>query len=195
MKKNKVGIPNKEQLKRELYREKQKLRRREVLFGTVEALTVAAAITVLAAFFVAPVLQIDGSSMEPLLQNGEMVVSFRKRNLTRGDIVAFHHNGKILIKRIIALEGETVNIDEDGYIYIDDQLLNEDYVKDNTPALGKCNITLPCKVPEGSAFVMGDNREVSVDSRSVEIGCVSKDQMISKVAFRIWPLADIGLLE
>ena len=195
MKKNKVGIPNKEQLKRELYREKQKLRRREVLFGTVEALTVAAAITVLAAFLVAPVLQIDGSSMEPLLQNGEMVVSFRKRNLTRGDIVAFHHNGKILIKRIIALEGETVNIDEDGYIYIDDQLLNEDYVKDNTPALGKCNITLPCKVPEGRAFVMGDNREVSVDSRSVEIGCVSKEQMISKVAFRIWPLADIGLLE
>lgn len=149
MKKNKVGIPNKEQLKRELYREKQKLRRREMLFGTVEALTVAAAVTVLAAFLIAPVLQIDGSSMEPLLQNGEMVLSFRKRNLTRGDIVAFHHNGKILIKRIIALEGETVNIDEDGYIYIDDQLLNEDYVKDNTPALGKCNITLPCKVPEG----------------------------------------------
>lgn len=192
MRKRKVGIPDKEQLKRELVREKRKVRRREMVFGTVEAVIVAAAVTVLAAALLAPVLQIDGSSMEPLLYGGEMVVSLRRREFQRGDIVAFHHNNKVLIKRIVALEGETIDIDENGKVYIDDAPLDEDYLKDGKPALGKCNIALPCEVPEGSVFVMGDNREVSVDSRSIDIGCISKEQMISKVMFRVWPVQSFG---
>jgi signal peptidase I len=195
MRKRKIGIPNKEQLKRELKREQKKVRRREMLFGTVESLIVAAAVAVLAAGRLAPVLQIDGSSMEPLLYDGEMVVSFRKHDFKRGDIVAFHHNNKVLIKRIVALEGEIIDIDENGNVSIDDAQLDEDYLKDNKPAFGKCNIVLPCKVPEGSVFVMGDNREVSVDSRSIDIGCVSKEQMISKVAFRIWPMKSFGPID
>lgn len=192
MGKRKIGIPDKDQLKRELIREKKKARRWETLFGTVEAIVVAAAVTVLAAALLVPVMQIDGSSMEPSLYDREMVVSLRNQEFGRGDIVAFHHNNKILIKRIVALEGETVNIDESGIVRIDDAVLEESYLKDDQPALGKCNVALPCQVPEGSVFVLGDNREVSVDSRSVDVGCVSREQMIGRVIFRVWPLKSFG---
>lgn len=192
MKKRKIPIPDKEQLKKELMREKKKVRHRGVLFGIAEAVIVAAAVTVLAGSLLAPVLQIDGSSMEPLLYGGDMVVSLKGQKLQRGDIVAFHQNNKVLVKRIVALEGETIDIDENGKVYIDDVPLDEDYLKGDKPAFGKCNIALPCKVPEGSVFVMGDNREVSVDSRSIDIGCVSSEQMISKVMFRVWPAKSFG---
>lgn len=192
MRKRKIGIPDKEQLKRELKREKKKAQRREMVIGTAEAIVVAAAVTVLAAALLAPILQIDGSSMEPLLHDKEMVVSLRRSKFQRGDIVAFHHNNKVLIKRIVALEGETVNIDESGNVYIDDAVIEESYLKDDKPAFGKCNIALPCKVPKDSVFVMGDNREVSVDSRSIDIGCISREQVISRVVFRIWPIKSLG---
>ena len=159
MGKKKVGIPDKAQLKQELKRERRKLRRREMISGTIEALLVAGAVTVLAATLFVPVMRIDGSSMEPSLHEGELVVSLRNGKWKKGDIVAFYNNNKVMIKRIIATEGETVDIDGDGIVYVNEIPLKETYLKNGRPALGKCNIALPCKVPEGSVFVMGDNRE------------------------------------
>ncbi len=192
MGKKKVGIPDKAQLKQELKRERRKIRRREMISGTIEALLVAGAVTVLAATLFVPVMRIDGSSMEPSLHEGELVVSLRNGKWKKGDIVAFYNNNKVMIKRIIATEGETVDIDGDGIVYVNEIPLKETYLKNGRPALGKCNIALPCKVPEGSVFVMGDNRETSVDSRSIDIGCVSDEQIVSRVTFRIWPISGFG---
>ena len=91
---------------------------------------------------------------------------------------------------MIARAGEWVDIDEDGYVYVNGEKLDEPYVKEY--ALGECNITLPYQVPEGRVFVMGDHRSVSVDSRSTSVGCVSDEQIVGKLLFRVWPYQDFG---
>ena len=152
-----------------------------------------AAIAVLVATLALPVLQIYGSSMTPALEDGEIVVSLKSADFDKKDIVAFYYNNKILVKRVIATAGEWVELDKDGNLYINGEKVEEPYIQDK--ALGECDIEMPYQVPEGRVFVMGDHREVSVDSRSSVVGCVSEEQVVGKLVFRLWPLENIGKLE
>lgn len=191
MRKKKISdLPSRAQLENELKRERSKRLRVAMAAAALEAFVVAAAAAIVIATVLLPVMQIDGSSMSPTLNNGEIVISFKNAGIQKGDIVAFYYNNKILIKRVIATAGETVEIDEDGSVFVDKAPLEEPYVAER--ALGECDIRFPLRVPEGSVFVLGDHRSMSVDSRNAEIGCVPEEQIVSKVTFRVWPVNSIG---
>jgi len=179
-----------EQLEKELKRETYRSRYFKILTSTIYALIIVAAVAALVATFVMPVLQISGSSMQPTFTEGEIVLSVKTNNLKQGDIIAFYHGNKILVKRVIAGPGSFVNITIDGDVYVDGVLLDEPYIQEKM--LGDTNITYPYQVPDGEWFVLGDQREVSIDSRNTEIGCVSQDDLVGKVVFRVWPLNKFG---
>lgn len=195
MRKKKIqhDMPSNEQLEAELKRVKYKSRYRSVLSSTIYTLIVVAAAAILVATLWLPVLQIYGSSMTPTLQDGEIIFSVKTSEFEPGDIAAFYYNNKILVKRVICGPGDWINIDEDGTVYINEVRLDEPYLVEK--ALGECDISLPFQVPEGRWFVMGDHRSTSVDSRSTAVGCVSDEQMVGKIIFRVWPLNRLGRVE
>lgn len=188
----KLELPSLELLEAELAKEQYKDRYGRVLRSTVFFLVVVAAATVLIAVLLLPVLQISGTSMSPSLQDGDIVVSVNSSGYQIGDIIAFYYNNNILIKRVIASAGDWVNIDPDGNVYVNEQLLEEPYISEK--ALGDCDIRLPYQVPDGRCFVMGDHRATSVDSRNTAVGCVSNDKVIGKILFRVWPLREVGIV-
>lgn len=187
-----ADLPSTAELEAELKRVKGRRRFRRVLFGVLGTLVVVAAVAVLLATRFFPVLQIYGDSMTPTLNEGDVVVTFDQGDLQQGDVVAFYHNNKVLVKRVIAQTGDWVDIKSNGVVYVNGQRLDEPYV--DQLALGSCNITLPYQVPESHVFVMGDHRSDSIDSRNTAVGCVSEDQLIGELVLRVWPLGGIGTL-
>ena len=185
--------PNIETLHKELSRVKHKKKYISVIKSTIYTLITVAAVAILVATLWLPVLQIYGSSMTPTLNDGEIVFSLKTGEFTHGDVLAFYYNNKILIKRIICTEGQWIDIDSEGNVYVDSKKLNEPYIKEK--ALGYCDIEFPYQVPDGKIFVMGDHRESSVDSRSSSIGCISEEQIVGKIVFRVWPLKGIGIVK
>ena len=186
-------LPTVQQLEAELKREKYRGRYWKMLRGTVAVLVVVAATAVLISNLLLPILRIYGSSMTPTLVNGNIVAAVRNGTYQRGDVIAFYYNNKILVKRVIGMPGEWVDMDENGNVTIDGEPLEEPYLTEK--ALGECDIELPYQVPEGRYFVMGDHRSVSSDSRSSQVGCVSEEQIVGKLLFRLWPLDEIGPIE
>lgn len=186
------SAPTVQQLELEITREKRKHSYSRALRSTLYTLLVVAAIAILVATMVMPILQISGTSMTPVVSQGDITMVVRGSNPVRGDIIAFYYNNKVLIKRVIGLPGEWVNIDADGNVYINDELLDEPYITDK--ALGDCSIQLPYQVPDGRYFVIGDHRSTSRDSRSTLVGAVSEEQIMGTVTLRIWPLDRIGFL-
>lgn len=186
-------LPTVQQLEAELKREKYRGRYWKMLRGTVAVLVVVAATAVLISNLLLPILRIYGSSMTPTLVNGNIVAAVRNGTYQRGDIIAFYYNNKILVKRVIGMPGEWVDMDENGNVTIDGEPLEEPYLTEKS--LGECDIELPYQVPEGRYFVMGDHRSVSSDSRSSQVGCVSEEQIVGKLLFRLWPLDEIGPIE
>ena len=187
-----MEIPSVADLREELERVRYAERFRQVLRSTVFTLVVVAAFAVLVATLWMPVLRIYGVSMAPTLDDGHIVVSVKESEFKPGDIVAFYYNNKILVKRAIAQAGEWVDIDERGNVYVNNRILDEPYLTEKD--YGDCNIELPYQVPEGRIFVLGDNRDVSVDSRNTAVGCVAEEQIVGKLVFKVWPLKAIGPL-
>ena len=183
-------FPSVEQLQAEFERVKYKRRYKRVLRSTVYILIVVAALAVLVATLWMPVLQIYGTSMDPTLNEGDIAISVKSSEFEPGDLMVFYVGNKILVKRYIAGPGQWVNIDEDGNVYVDGKHLSEPYLQHK--AFGDCNIELPYQVPENKIFCMGDHRETSVDSRNTAVGCISEEQLVGKIIFRIWPLKKIG---
>lgn len=192
-KKDKFDMPTLEQLRREKEYLDYRKRYLRSLSSTIFTLVVIAAVTVLIAMLWLPIMEMYGNSMEPVLAEGDIVVSLQTKRIRRGDIVGFYYGNKLLVKRCIGLPGETIDVKEDGSVYINGALLDEPYVTEK--ALGDCDIEFPVVIPLEQYFMMGDNRAVSLDSRNSIVGCVGLDQLSGKLLFRIWPLNKLGRIE
>lgn len=188
-----VEYPSLEEMEQEIARLKYKKSYGGALRSTVYSLAVVAAIAILVATLWMPVLQITGASMEPTLIDGQFVVAVKNDDFKPGDITAFYYNNKILIKRVIAQAGDWVNIDVQGNVSVNGELLEEPYLQEKS--LGECNIELPYQVPDGRVFVMGDDRAISLDSRTTAVGCISKEQVLGQVVFRVWPIIEFGMVK
>ena len=186
-------FPEIPELERELKREKYKRRYQSTLKSTIYVLVTVAAAAILVATLWLPVLKIYGSSMTPTLNDGQIVLSWKTGKLESGQVVAFYYNNKILVKRVIAHSGDWVNMDHEGNVYVNGNLLEEPYLVEK--ALGECDIEFPYQVPETHIFVMGDHRSTSIDSRSTAVGCVSEEQVVGRLIMCIWPLEDFGMIE
>ena len=190
MKKQKKQIPSVEALEAELGRTRHRENYRRVLRSTFFSLVVVAAIAVLVATLWMPVLQIYGSSMTPTLDEGQFVVSVKSSQFETGDLLAFYLGNKLLVKRCIAGPGDWVDIDEAGNVSVNDVPLDEPYLTEK--AFGECDIELHYQVPDERWFLMGDHRSTSVDSRNSTVGCASKEQIVGRIIFRVWPLSEFG---
>lgn len=189
-KKNRRKLPSPSQLEAELKQERYKQQYIAVLRNTIYTLITVAAVAILVATLWLPVLKIYGDSMTPTLTGGDIVASVKSDSFSSGDIISFYYNNKILVKRVIALPGDWVDIAEDGTVYVNDEPLDEPYLTEKS--MGLCDISLPYQVPESRVFVMGDHRSVSVDSRNTTIGCIAEEQIVGKMIFRVWPLSGFG---
>ena len=191
-KKQKIAVPSLPEIQQERKRIRRKEVYRQSLRGTISVLLVVAAVAVLIATLFLPILQISGDSMSPTLEHDEIVVLMKTKKFDRGDLIGFYYQGKILLKRVIALPGDEVAIDAQGNVYVNGELLDEPYVTDKS--LGDCDLQFPYRVEGTSYFVMGDRRSNSVDSRNSTIGPVAVEDIIGKVFIRVWPLNKLGLI-
>ena len=184
------GAPSVEQLEAEIEREEQRRRVGSTLRSTVYILVTVAAAAILLSSLLFPVLRIYGNSMAPTLDEGQIVLALKNSDFTTGDVLAFYYNNKILVKRVICGPGDWVNILEDGSERVNGSPLDEPYLQEK--AFGTCDLELPYQVPEGQYFVMGDQRESSIDSRSSLVGCVAKEQIVGRIVLCLWPMHEIG---
>jgi len=185
-----IALPETPEI-REAYEKVSYLDRlRKSIISTTNILIVVAALAILVAMLFLPVLRIYGESMNATLKSGELVVSVKGSKFKTGDIVAFYYNNNILVKRVMANSGDWVDIDLDGNVYVNQQLVEEPYLTEKS--FGEPDIDFPYQVPDERVFVLGDNRSVSVDSRHRAVGCVTSEQIVGKIVFRIWPLTRIG---
>ena len=187
--KNIRTLPTKKQVEKERKRYRRQKAYNKALSGTIYVLTIVAAVAVLIATLVLPVLQIEGTSMEPTLVNGDVVLLTKTTSFDRGELCGFSWNNKLLIKRVIGIPGDWIEIDTDGTVYLNGEKLDEPYAEQLS--VGECDLEFPFQVPQEQYFVLGDMRESSIDSRNTLIGCVAKDQIVGKVFFRIWPFKTI----
>ena len=183
------SLPTIKQVETERKRYRRQKAYNKALSGTIYVLTIVAAVAVLIATLVLPVLQIEGTSMEPTLVNGDVVLLTKTTSFDRGELCGFSWNNKLLIKRVIGIPGDWIEIDTDGTVYLNGEKLDEPYTEQLS--VGECDLEFPFQVPQEQYFVLGDMRESSIDSRNTLIGCVAKDQIVGKVFFRIWPFKTI----
>lgn len=192
MEKEFKDIPTTEQLDSEVKRIRYRKSYIKTLYNTIASLLVVTAVAVLVSMLFLPVLRVTGTSMTPTLYNDELLICNKRSDFESGDIIAFYFNNKILLKRVIGIPGDVIDIAEDGTVYLNGEVLDEPYI--NEKAFGECDIKLPYQVPDNRVFVMGDHRSVSIDSRSASVGCVADEYIIGKVILRIWPFEALGTI-
>ena len=184
-------MPDLKEIETEMSQVRSKGRFRQALRGTFGTFIVVAALAVIIAFIFLPVLRItNGHNMEPGLQPGDIVILQKTDDVKTGDVCAFYFNNKLLLRRVIAREGDKVEIDEKGYVKVNGEFLEEDgYISEH--ALGQCDIDFPFRVPAGQLFVMGDNRDYALDSRATNFGCIAQDEIFGKPLARIYPFGSL----
>lgn len=194
MKKDNTEVINQrfsiDDLQDELKREQKKRQYRTTTRNTIYVMIVVAAIAILIATLWMPVLRIYGTSMTPTLEEGNIVISLKGTSFDRGDIIAFYYENKLLVKRCIAGPSDWVDMDQDGNVFVNGEMLDEPYISEK--AYGDVTIKFPYQVPEGRYFVLGDHRATSADSRLTIIGCVAEEQIVGKITFRILPIKGFG---
>ena len=183
-------VPTLKQVENERRNLKRKRQYNRAVRSTIYILVVVAAVAVLIATVFLPVLQVSGTSMEPTLVDGDIILLVKTENFRTGDLCGFYWQNNLLLKRVIGVAGDYVDIDHDGTVYVNGVALDEPYVYEKS--LGECDIDFPYQVPEGRVFVLGDHRRTSIDSRSSAIGCIEIDQIVGRVVWCIWPVNHFG---
>lgn len=179
-----VSMPSLQQVEAELENINYKKRFRNTLLSTISILIVVAAVAVLISTLFFPVIQVSGNSMEPTLKDGDILVLVKSDKVSYGDLCCVSWQNKTLLKRVIGLPGDIITINQQGDVYVNDELLDEPYVPEK--CLGSCDIEFPYEVPDNKLFLLGDQRSISVDSRSSAIGSVGMDQVVGRVLFKVW---------
>lgn len=187
-----LQLPTLSEVDAEIDRVNGQQRRHRIWRNTLVVVATVFAVSVLLSLYVMPMFRIYGSSMSPTLSEGDVVVGLKGSDASTGDLIAFSYNNKLLTKRVIAGPGDWVDISSDGTVSVNGQTLDESYLPQDERALGQCDISLPYQVPENHYFVMGDNRSISIDSRSSQMGAIANDQVVGKLNLRIWPLNRFG---
>ena len=187
------NLPTEEMIVAELEKERNRENHIKMLKGMIYVLIIVAAATAIIVVLLLPVLQITGTSMAETLQDGDIVLAAKSTGYKPGDVVAFYYNNNILVKRVIAIAGDWVEIDEDGNVSVNGETIDEPYITDKS--LGYCNVDFPYQVPDGRSFLMGDHRETSMDSRNSEIGCIDDSMVLGSVIFCIWTFSDFGVVK
>ena len=185
-------MPTTGQIETELKRERKSRQFGSILRSTIYILVTVAAFAILVATIFLPVMRIYGSSMAPTIKEGEIVVGLKGAKFKPGDIIAFYYNNKVLVKRVICGPGDWITIQEDGTVIVNDEVLEEPYLIDRS--FGICDLEFPYQVPASQYFVMGDQRSVSVDSRSSTVGCIAEEQIVGRIALCVWPLKGIRFI-
>lgn len=181
-----VTLPSKDQIEAEMEKINYRSKFTRTFVSTISVLLVVAAIAVLLSTLLFPVVQVSGDSMEPTFTNGDILVLIKTKKIDHGDLCCASWQNKTLLKRVIGMPGESISIEQNGDVYVEGQLLDEPYVAEKN--VGKCELEFPYKIPDNKYFFLGDQRENSSDSRNSAVGCISEDQIIGKVLFKIWPM-------
>ena len=176
--------PTIESVRNEQKKIRQKKRFFRILKGTLATIVVVEAVATLISVLVMPVIQVSGDSMSPTLNDGDILVLIKTKTLEQGDICCIAWQNKLLIKRVIGLPDDKVDVKEDGTVFVNGVALDEPYVTDKSS--GITDIEFPYVVPGDQYFVMGDKRNTSIDSRNSLIGTVERDQIVGKMLFRVW---------
>ena len=184
------AIPTLVQVEAEKCKLDRRYRRRRTASSVLLSFTVTILCGAVLLLLFLPVLEVSGSSMEPTLQDGDILVLLKPGDIRAGEMCGMYAQGRLILKRVIGLPGDVVDMDEAGNVFVNEIQLVEPYVSQK--ALGTCDLTFPYTVPENSLFVLGDHRETSIDSRSSLIGCVKVNEVMGQVVARIWPPKSIG---
>lgn len=186
-------IPTMKQVEKERKLLRRKKQYTKAVKSTIGVLVVVAAVAVLVATMFLPMLQVSGSSMEPTMEDGDIILLVKTDKFETGDLCSFYWQNNLLLKRVIGVAGDYIVIDHDGTVFVNGEELEEPYI--SRKSLGECDINFPYQVPEGMVFVLGDHRDTSIDSRSSAIGCIEIEKIVGKVIWRLWPVSGTGPVE